>query len=425
MAVVKLTADFVKDACVEPGKRRSIYWDAAFQSFGLMVSESGFKSFVYQYRDRNTRQLSRATFKFDLGLKKARAAAEEARLRVQLGGRPLIEVGSKAPQPGSPENTFEAIATDYFKRDGASLRSKDQIEANLKRLVYPFVIAGKGKMGERQIETILRSEIVKLLDTIEDENGPVMADRILAYVRKIMNWHASRSDDFRTPIVRGMARTKPKQRARKRTLTDDEIRDVWEALKTADVPPPYPRFIQSLLLCMTRRNESAYMNSAELDGDLWTIPGDRYKTKLDHVIPLTAAAKALIGGKPEGHKGNSWFVFSTTGGLKGFSGFSKAKRELDAEIAKLRKAEGREKMPRWTLHDLRRTARSLMSRAKVPADHAERAMGHVIGGVRETYDRYEYLDEKRAAFEALAAVVDRIINPPADNVIPIRSEIPA
>ena len=71
-------------------------------------------------------------------------------------------------------------------------------------------------------------------------------------------------------------------------------------------------------------------------------------------------------------------------------------------------------MPRWTLHDLRRTARSLMSRAKVPTDHAERALGHVMGGVRETYDRYEYLDEKRAAFEALAALVSRILNPTAN-----------
>jgi integrase len=54
---------------------------------------------------------------------------------------------------------------------------------------------------------------------------------------------------------------------------------------------------------------------------------------------------------------------------------------------------GRARMESWTLHDLRRTARSLMSRAKVPTDHAERAMGHLMGGVRETYDRYEYLDE--------------------------------
>lgn len=74
-------------------------------------------------------------------------------------------------------------------------------------------------------------------------------------------------------------------------------------------------------------------------------------------------------------------------------------------------------MPRWTLHDLRRTARSLMSRAKVPADHAERVLGHVIGGVRETYDRYEYLDEKRDALEKLAGLIELILKPPADNVV--------
>jgi integrase len=210
--------------------------------------------------------------------------------------------------------------------------------------------------------------------------------------------------------VRGMARTKPKARARKRILADDEIRDVWTALDAADVPACYPAYVRSLLLTATRRNESAGMNSTELDGELWTIPGERYKTKLDHVIPLTAQAKALIGSKPDGFKGNSWFIFSTTGGKLAFSGFSKAKRALDAEIAKRRVVDGREPMPRWTLHDLRRTARSLMSRAKVPTDHAERVLGHVIGGVRETYDRYEYLDEKREALTALARLVHWIVH---------------
>jgi integrase len=186
-------------------------------------------------------------------------------------------------------------------------------------------------------------------------------------------------------------------------------------LKTAKVPTCYPPFVKSLLLCMTRRNESAYMNSSEMDGELWTIPGERYKNKLDHVIPLSSQARALIGGKPDGFKGNSWFVFSTTAGEKGFSGFSKAKAGLAKEITKIRKADGRGKMARWTLHDLRRTARSLMSRAGLDADHAERCLGHVIGGVRETYDRHEYLEEKRKAFEALAGLVDRILDPQTAN----------
>jgi hypothetical protein len=60
-----------------------------------------------------------------------------------------------------------------------------------------------------------------------------------------------------------------------------------------------------------------------------------------------------------------------------------------------------------------------MSRAGVPADHAERALAHVIGGVRGTYDRYSFLPEKRRALESLAALIERIVNPPAADVVVI------
>jgi integrase len=69
----------------------------------------------------------------------------------------------------------------------------------------------------------------------------------------------------------------------------------------------------------------------------------------------------------------------------------------------------RDAMPRWTLHDLRRTGRSLMSRAKVPSDHAKRVMGHVMGGVRETYDRYEYLEEKWEALSKVSNLLTDIV----------------
>ena len=74
----------------------------------------------------------------------------------------------------------------------------------------------------------------------------------------------------------------------------------------------------------------------------------------------------------------------------------------------------------WVIHDCRRTSRTLLSRAGVNADIAERCLGHVIGGVRGTYDRHEYYEEKAHAFEALAAQIDRIINPPAANVVAMR-----
>lgn len=239
-----------------------------------------------------------------------------------------------------------------------------------------------------------------------------MADRTLAYVRKAFNWFAARNEEFTNPIVKGLREVG--NNSRTRILSDDELRDLWAALDVVeDVPACYPRYVKALLLTMTRRNEAALMHTSELDGDDWTIPADRYKTKLDHLIPLSEAARELIGGKPEGANGNSWLVFTTTAGAKGFAGFSKCKRELDKAIARVRSDAGRDPMPHWVLHDLRRTGRSLMSRAGVSSDHAERCLGHVIGGVRGVYDRYAYRDEKRAAFEALSILVAGILKPAA------------
>ena len=97
------------------------------------------------------------------------------------------------------------------------------------------------------------------------------------------------------------------------------------------------------------------------------------------------------------------------------NGFSKAKRTFDQKLA----AELPD-VPQWQLYDLRRTARSLMSRAGVSSEHAERVMGHAIKGVEGVYDVHEYRDEKADALARLAALVDTIVNPQPANVVPMR-----
>jgi len=130
------------------------------------------------------------------------------------------------------------------------------------------------------------------------------------------------------------------------------------------------------------------------------------KAKYDHVVPLTAQALAMVGARPKDAKSRP-YVFSTTGGKRAFSGYSKSKAALDREIAKLRKREGRDPMPPWKMQqDVRRTAKTLMGRAGVRPDISERVLAHAIPGVEGVYDRYEYLDEKRDALKRLAALID-------------------
>jgi integrase len=132
------------------------------------------------------------------------------------------------------------------------------------------------------------------------------------------------------------------------------------------------------------------------------LPADRNKTKVDLIRPLSAAALAVIESR---RRDGGPFVFSTRG-LTPPGGFSRFKEKFDIACG----------VTGWSWHDLRRTARSLMSRAGVPSDHAERCLGHVIGGVRGTYDRHQFRSEMLHAFEALAALIERIVDPVTDNV---------
>jgi integrase len=145
-------------------------------------------------------------------------------------------------------------------------------------------------------------------------------------------------------------------------------------------------------LTATRRTEAARAHRREIAEGDWTIPEERYKTKVDHLVPLSAMAAEFVG---EGRG----FLFSSDGGKTALSGFSKPKADLDT-------ASG---VSDWTLHDCRRTARTLMSRAGVPTDHAERCLGHTMPAVRGVYDKFAYRNEKLAAFEALAGLVGEIV----------------
>jgi integrase len=363
-------------AAVAPGAERTIFWDKNKSGFGLMVTKQGHKSYVVQYR--SGRLSRRMAIKNGLTLDQARREAKKIIGDVAKGLDPLAE---RRKNEAKAENTLRQIAEEYFLREGQKLRTVGERRATFERLILP-------KYGARQIDSIRRGEIVRLLDRVEDENGPVMADHVLAYLRRVMTWHASRSDDFRSPIVRGMARTKPRSRVRQRVLSDDEIKAVWQAAEQTKTLFGY--FVQFLLLTAARRNEAALMSRTEVDNDEWTIPQARYKTGRELVIPLSPAARAILAQIPKIAK--SSLVF-TNDGKRPLGGFSKFKKSFD-ELCGIKG---------WTLHDLRRTARSLMSRAGISTDHAERALGHVISGIRGTYDKYEYRDEKRRAFEALAS----------------------
>jgi Arm DNA-binding domain len=126
----KLTPSFVLNAVAEVGADRTVYCDETLPGFGLVVTKTGSKSFVYQYRAAGRSR--RMAFPLKLGLDKARSEARKAIGAVVGGADPLQERRKIA---SAVENTLQSICESYLKREGKRLRSKAAIESALKRLV--------------------------------------------------------------------------------------------------------------------------------------------------------------------------------------------------------------------------------------------------------------------------------------------------
>jgi Phage integrase family/Arm DNA-binding domain len=422
MPRIKLTAAEATKAALPNGGDRIIYWDTGLPGFGLMVTAGGHKSYVYQYRAHGISRrltLEGAFLRYEAARTKhvipkaSRTAIEAARweakkveLAVRDGRDPLGELRrARMAAKNSLRNVAEAFFAD--KDTIKNLRTLDARRWVFGRYIFP-------RLGARPIDGIRRSEIARLLDRVKENNGPVAAEHTLVALRRLFNWHAARDDDFLNPIVKGMLKRELKPRDR--ILDDSELRLIWTVAR--EHRNPYDYLIQFILLTATRLREASDMNRAELNGDgsEWTIPAARYKTKLDHLVPLSSAARNLLAEMPTiGSKG---WVFTTTGATP-ISGFSKYKAAFDRRVFELHKRENPDAAPlaNWTTHDLRRSGRTLMAQAKVNADHAERALGHVIGGIRGTYDRHAYAAEKLAVFEALAAQIERIVSGKKASVV--------
>jgi integrase len=251
------------------------------------------------------------------------------------------------------------------------------------------------------LEQIMRGQFVRELDRIADDNGPVRSDRVLSALKTLLSWHAGRSD-YVSVLGRGGRRTSIRERARSRILDDAELRKVWIAAEQDTTP--FGPFLRFTLLTATRRGESAGLHRSELSdgGTVWVVPAARYKSKRDTLIPLSKAAQQIIAGQPV----RGPYVFGVDGS-RPLGGFNDRKKNLDA----------RSGVSGYGLHDLRRSARTLLSRAGVAADIAEMCLGHAFVGVRGVYDRFQYIDEKREAFEALAQMVERLVRPPPEPAV--------
>lgn len=370
----------------------------------VRVSPNGVKTFVAVARDPFGKQVwatigTADIFKID----EARERAREAIKRIRKG-----EPAFEAPPP--PVDSFKAVAESYVQRHlkKNKARTTDEIERCLRKYIYPQPLGAPWE--SRLLKDIKRSDVAKLLDYIEDHHGARQADVCLTIIAAICNWHAARDDKYVSPIVRGMKRDQKKKRAR--ILSDDEISLIWRVAETGG---KYGALVRLALLTAQRIGKIATMRWADVaDDGTWTLPSEaREKGNIGKVV---LPGKALTIIREQTILAGNPYVFPGRGN-KPLAGDSPLKRAFDKKVSKAAQELGSHPPTPWIVHDLRRTARSLMARAGVRPDVAERVLGHVVGGVEGVYDRHSYEAEKADALARLASVIDEILAPRPHKIV--------
>ena len=384
--------------------RRHDLWDSTLSGFGVRLSPEGHCAFVVRYRiNGRLRRFTIGPFP-RLSLADAREKARAA-LRSAQGGKDLATEKAEARRA----ETFAELADEYIERHASKKRSGREDVRILKGSPHkkktgkrPHVPLVK-RWGSRKAKEITRRDVRELLDDVA-ARAPIMANRVLALVRKMFNFAIEREWLEVNPCH--MVKAPGDEKQRDRVLSEDEIRLVWKALD--DESPLIATLFRIRLLTAQRGGEvhGAAWSEFDLTSHWWTIPAERSKNALAHRVPLSPQAVRILKAWRETVDESEW-VFPSS-------------RKTGPHIAHAQKAIERIVQASGVSfrgHDLRRTAASLMVGAGVPRLVVSKLLNHVETGVTAVYDRHSYDLEKRAALDFWGKRVDQIISGKRNRVL--------
>lgn len=366
--------------------------DKTVPGLRVRIGQSGKPSFIIRKRvGGKIRVITLGQYGARFSLADARKAARSALSDLDAG---------KAVAPVKRGTlTIKSLWSEYLATKTA-LRSHREIVRIGEKHILP-------ELGERMADAVTRGDVTRFIDGIA---APVMARLVHAQLSAFYSWAMPRLDKLASNPCRDAGRpAKPK--ARDRVLTENEMAALWRVVDAQ--AEPWRSAVKLLILTGQRKSEVFEARRAEFDlkAALWTIPAERAKNGVAHIVPLSEAAKNVLEAIEEVQ--GSRMLFPADGNPENpASGISKAVERIRAGV----KAELGEDTAGWSLHDIRRTVATGLQRLGIRFEVTEAVLNHVSGskgGVAGVYQRYGWSNEKKAALDAWALEVERL----ADNVI--------
>jgi integrase len=403
---MKFTQQSLAALTLPAGKSEHIEWDDALPGFGVRVRKSKrglTKTFRIQYRvglQQRAKHLDARKVKLEDARKIARQLFAQAQLGVDLAAE-------KARAKAAAQLTLGNVADRYLVMKQQAVQ-QGTFTASTFKAATRYLAVFWAPLRNRPIDSIKRVEIAARVQELTTAYGRSASAKARFLLSAMFQW-AMGEGLCDSNLVVGTHNPEAGVLPRERVLEDRELKAIFDCAGDDDAG----RIIKLLAYTGCRRDEIARLRWAEVDleGDRLVLPGARTKNRRPLVLPLPAPAMQILRSVP---RRDGPCVFGDP--RHGFTGWTFAKRQLDARLA----AAGAP-LARWVVHDLRRSMRTGLGRLGVPPHICELAINHVQPGIVATYDKYRYEAEVGAAIAQWVEHVTAVVEGRKRKIVPMRA----
>jgi integrase len=365
---------------------------------GLYVEVFPTGGIAWRYRYRlNGKQEKLTLGKYpDLTLKNARRKRDEAAQLAAIGTSPA-ERKQLAKVAAAGETTVARFAERFYREIQARDRKNNTTPRRyLDTDILPFI-------GQRPICEITTEDVRALIWRKKDHGFDAAAGQIRGLLKRMMDYAVTCGVIPVNPVLALPMRHVHKARSRERALSPQEIGQFLKAAYQSNIRRQFKVGLHIILLTMVRKSELllARWEDVHLDEGEWHIPAENSKTGKPHIVYLPLQAVTLFR-ELQNLASGSELVMPGRGSLtKTFA--------HNAINTALKKALQGQDIPAFTIHDLRRTASTLLHENGWSSDVVEKALNHNIGGVRGVYNRAEYADQRREMLQCWADFIESLL----------------
>ena len=376
----------------------------------LVIPKSGAPYWMLRYTYAGKRKEMTLAKYGDLKLADARLQAAEQMKQVRLGCNPIqVRQQAARTQVVTVQNLFD----DWYPG----------LEKRLKHPEIPLRVFSKDvapQIGKLPLNHVTPLDIRDILRKIADSNRPTIANDALMYCKQLFN-HGIKLGliAFNPASAFSVTDAGGIEKAKDRALTLEELKQFFSV--AAQNPAYFGRdnYLACALLVTLGVRKSELVCASWSEFDLvkceWSLPASRSKSGVGITIPLPPIVMGWLKELEVRACGSDYVFPNRRQGKKEHMGTD----TLNRAISKLfGRDSGKKKqpanlmgdMPHFTVHDLRRTCRSLLARQGTPGDVAERCLNHKLKGVEGIYNRHDYLEERREAMTKLSHTLANKIN---------------